>query len=138
MWDFSTEPEFQAKLDWMDTFVRNEVEPLDHLTHQAEHVIYAPLSPELATIVRPLQQEVREHGLWACHLGPELGGQGYGQVKLALINEIWAEQPGVQLFSDVKHPTPVTPRSWPSSAQRNRNGATCNPCWMVRSSRPSR
>ena len=88
MWDFSTEPEFQAKLDWMDTFVRNEVEPLDHLTHQAEHVIYAPLSTELATIVRPLQREVREHGLWACHLGPELGGQGYGQVKLALINEI--------------------------------------------------
>jgi acyl-CoA dehydrogenase len=27
-------------------------------------------------------------GLWACHLGPELGGQGYGQVKLGLINEI--------------------------------------------------
>jgi hypothetical protein len=25
--------------------------------------------------------------LWACHLGPELGGQGYGQVKLALLNE---------------------------------------------------
>jgi acyl-CoA dehydrogenase len=88
MWDFSTEPEFQAKLNWMDTFVRNEVEPLDHLTHQAEHLIYSPLSTELAKIVRPLQDEVREHGLWACHLGPELGGQGYGQVKLALINEI--------------------------------------------------
>ena len=44
MWDFSTEPEFQAKLNWMDTFVRNEVEPLDHLTHQAEHLIYSPLS----------------------------------------------------------------------------------------------
>src|SRR5262249_4407657 len=26
--------------------------------------------------------------LWACHLGPDLGGQGYGQVKLALMNEI--------------------------------------------------
>src|SRR6476661_1314027 len=88
MWDFSTDPEFQAKLDWMDTFVREEVEPLDHLTHQDEHTVYAPLSPELAKIVRPLQDKVREHGLWACHLGPELGGQGYGQVKLALINEI--------------------------------------------------
>ena len=31
MWDFSTEPEFQAKLDWMRTFVREEVEPLDLL-----------------------------------------------------------------------------------------------------------
>jgi len=88
MWDFSTDPEFQAKLDWMDAFVRDEVEPLDHLTHADEHTVYAPLSPELAKIVRPLQDRVREQGLWACHLGPELGGQGYGQVKLALINEI--------------------------------------------------
>ena len=26
--------------------------------------------------------------MWACHLDPELGGQGYGQVKLALMHEI--------------------------------------------------
>ena len=51
MWDFSTDPEFQARLDWMDTFVREEVEPLDHLTHQDEHTVYAPLSPELASDV---------------------------------------------------------------------------------------
>jgi acyl-CoA dehydrogenase len=31
---------------------------------------------------------VREQGLWACHLGRELGGQGYGQLKLALLNEV--------------------------------------------------
>jgi acyl-CoA dehydrogenase len=31
---------------------------------------------------------VRERELWAVHLGPELGGPGYGQVKLALLNEI--------------------------------------------------
>jgi acyl-CoA dehydrogenase len=31
MWHFSTEPEFQKKLDWMDAFVREEVEPLDLL-----------------------------------------------------------------------------------------------------------
>lgn len=87
MWDFSTEPEFQAKVDWANAFVHDEIEPLDHLVAD-ENVVYAPLSPELAAIVRPLQQRVREQGLWACHLGPELGGQGYGQVKLALINEI--------------------------------------------------
>src|SRR5262245_21241557 len=28
-WDFETDPEFQAKLDWADAFVREEVEPLD-------------------------------------------------------------------------------------------------------------
>jgi acyl-CoA dehydrogenase len=38
--------------------------------------------------LRPLQQQVRDHGLWAAHLKPELGGQGYGQVKLAQLNEI--------------------------------------------------
>jgi acyl-CoA dehydrogenase len=32
--------------------------------------------------------EVRRQGLWATHLGPDLGGQGYGQLKLALLNEI--------------------------------------------------
>ncbi|MFT4287958.1 acyl-CoA dehydrogenase family protein, partial [Nocardioides sp.] len=31
--------------------------------------------------------EVKQRGLWACHLGPELGGKGYGQLKLALMNE---------------------------------------------------
>ena len=41
-----------------------------------------------AAIIDPLKEEVREQGLWATHLGPELGGQGYGQLKLALLNEI--------------------------------------------------
>ena len=31
---------------------------------------------------------MKEQDLWACHLGPDLGGLGYGQTKLALINEI--------------------------------------------------
>ncbi len=39
-------------------------------------------------LVPPLQQQVKDRGLWATHLGPELGGPGYGQVKLALLNEI--------------------------------------------------
>ena len=28
-WDFSTEPEFQEKLDWVEEFCRDEIEPLD-------------------------------------------------------------------------------------------------------------
>ncbi len=39
-------------------------------------------------LIPPLQDQVRARGLWATHLGPELGGPGYGQVKLALLNEI--------------------------------------------------
>jgi acyl-CoA dehydrogenase len=39
-------------------------------------------------VIEPLKAEVRRQKLWATHLGPELGGQGYGQLKLALLNEI--------------------------------------------------
>jgi acyl-CoA dehydrogenase len=84
-WDFSTDPEFQAQLDWMDEFVREEVEPLDALWGDRA---YVPLDDTLRAIVDPLKRRVRDRGLWACHLGPELGGQGYGQLKLALMNEI--------------------------------------------------
>ena len=84
-WDFSTDPEFQAQLDWMDGFVTAEVEPLDLLWGSKT---FHPLDDDLRAIVDPLKQQVRDRGLWACHLGPELGGRGYGQVKLALMNEI--------------------------------------------------
>jgi acyl-CoA dehydrogenase len=84
-WDFETEPEFQAKLDWADTFVREEVEPLDLVW---PHLVFTPLDEARAKAINPLKQRVREQGLWATHLGPELGGQGYGQLKLCLLNEI--------------------------------------------------
>jgi acyl-CoA dehydrogenase len=84
-WDFETEPEFQRKLDWVDTFVCEEVEPLDLLW---PHLQYVRLDENRRKVIDPLKEEVRRQGLWATHLGPELGGQGYGQLKLALLNEI--------------------------------------------------
>jgi acyl-CoA dehydrogenase len=84
-WEFSTDPEFQAKLDWTDAFVREEVEPLDLLWGDRT---FHPLDDTLRKIVDPLKHRVRDQKLWACHLGPELGGEGYGQVKLSLMNEI--------------------------------------------------
>jgi acyl-CoA dehydrogenase len=83
-WDFETEPAFQAQLDWMDGFMRHEVEPVDHLISHG----YDMTDPARQRLIPPLQREVRERGLWACHLGPNLGGPGYGQLKLALMNEI--------------------------------------------------
>jgi acyl-CoA dehydrogenase len=83
-WDFETEPEFQEKLDWVDGFLRDEVEPLDLALGDP----YDKKDERTMRLVRPLQQQVKARGLWACHLGPELGGQGYGQVKLALLNEL--------------------------------------------------
>ncbi|MFN2538514.1 MAG: acyl-CoA dehydrogenase family protein [Mycobacteriales bacterium] len=84
-WDFETDPEFQAKLDWASAFVAEEVEPLDLVWPGLE---YIPLDAERRAIIDPLKQRVREQGLWATHLGPDLGGQGFGQVKLCLLNEI--------------------------------------------------
>jgi acyl-CoA dehydrogenase len=83
-WDFATDPDFQAQLDWVDTFLTEEVEPLDLVLGDP----YDKSDQRAMRLVRPLQQQVRDHGLWACHLGPELGGQGYGQLKLALLNEL--------------------------------------------------
>ena len=83
--DFSVEPEFQEQLDWMRTFVDEEVVPLD-LAFAGEDAIYDKTHPVHAEVIRPLQAKVRARGLWACHLGPELGGQGYGQVKPGLIH----------------------------------------------------
>jgi len=84
-WDFETDPEFQEKLDWTTAFVRDVVQPLDLLY---PHQQYVPLSDELRPIVDPMKQAVRDNDLWGAHLGPELGGKGYGQLKLALLNEI--------------------------------------------------
>ncbi len=84
-WDFETEPEYQQKLDWADRFVREEVEPLDLVF---PHLQFVPLEGKRRDAVDPLKEEVRRQGLWATHLGPELGGQGFGQLKLALLNEI--------------------------------------------------
>ena len=84
-WDFRTDPEYQEKLDWVDTFVREEVEPLDLVFPDLQFV---PLDENRRKAIDPLKEEVRRRGLWATHLGPELGGQGYGQLKLALLNEI--------------------------------------------------
>ena len=83
-WHFETDPEFQKQLDWIDDFVREEIEPLDFIITSP----YDLTDPVRNEIIKPLQQQVQERELWACHLGPDLGGPGYGQVKLALMNEI--------------------------------------------------
>jgi alkylation response protein AidB-like acyl-CoA dehydrogenase len=100
-WDFSTEPEFEKKLDWIREFVREEVEPLEVLFPGCE---FLPLNEERRKIVDPLKQQVRDQGLWAPHLGPELGGQGFGAVKLTLINEILGRSPWAPIVFGTQAP----------------------------------
>ncbi len=76
-WDFETDPEYQTKLDWAAEFVHTEVEPVDMLWRGLE---FTPPDETLRTIIDPLKEQVRAQGLWATHLGPELGGQGHGQL----------------------------------------------------------
>src|SRR3954447_21506043 len=83
-WDFSTDPDFQAHLDWMREFVREEIWPLEVLNLEYDQMMRA---------MAPLQEQVKARGLWAAHLDPELGGQGFGQVKLGLMHEILGSSP---------------------------------------------
>jgi len=78
-WDFETEPDYEAKLAWARAFVDEEIVPLETLDLESD---------DLARAVRPLQEEVKRQGLWAAHMPPELGGMGFGQVRLGLLHEV--------------------------------------------------
>jgi acyl-CoA dehydrogenase len=78
-WDFSTDAQYEEQLAWMREFVREEVFPLETLDLDHEQILAA---------MKPLQEQVKARGLWAAHLPPELGGMGFGQVKLGLMHEI--------------------------------------------------
>src|SRR5260221_658751 len=84
-WEFETDQAFQEKLDWADAFVREEVEPLDLVW---PHEQFTRLEGARRTAIQPLKEEARRQGLWATHLGPELGGHGHGQLKLAVLHQI--------------------------------------------------
>jgi acyl-CoA dehydrogenase len=78
-WDFETDPEYAAKLAWARQFVDEEVIPFE--------VLELPIE-DLRRAIAPLQEEVKRQGLWAAHLPPELGGMGFGQVRLGLLHEV--------------------------------------------------
>ena len=80
-WDFSTEPEFQEQLDWMRQFVREEIWPLETIVARAR-----PGSSSTASTRRCR----RRSSAAGCgpRTSPDLGGQGFGQVKLGLMHEI--------------------------------------------------
>ena len=52
-WDFSTEPEFEEKLEWMRGFVREEVYPLETLDLTYDQV---------RVLIRPLRSRSRRRG----------------------------------------------------------------------------
>src|SRR3982751_1864796 len=99
-WDFSTDPEFGAKLDWVERFCQEKVGPLDYVF---PHAVRWP-DPAVKAYVRELQAEVKDQGLWAIFLDKDLGGPGYGQLKLALLNEILGKYPSAPSFFGCQAP----------------------------------
>ena len=80
-WDFCTDPDVQARLDWADRFVAEEIEPVESLLYDVVDVG----RPEGAIAVfEQWRQEVKDQQLYAAHLPTEQGGQGFGEVNLAL------------------------------------------------------
>src|SRR6476469_11180700 len=107
-WDFSTDPDFQEQLDWMAQFVRAEIWPLETLVEELDQAA-------LDRIYAPLQQQVKERGLWAAHLDPELGGQGFGQLKLGLM----------RMSPSLSCPKPCPPSSGSRCAAHRPRSFTC-------------
>jgi len=78
-WEFSTEPEFQQS--WIGRWSSS----------RTTSIRWRPLEldeAEFRKCIAPLQQQVKEQHLWAAPLTAELGGQGFGQLKLGLLNEV--------------------------------------------------
>ncbi len=79
-WDFETEPEFQEQLDWMREFIDSQIVPLEPVLDELP-------ADEWKLVRDHLRQQVKDRGLWGAFLDPKLGGQGFGQLKLALMSE---------------------------------------------------
>ena len=119
-WDFATDPEFEAQLEWMRGFVRDEIIPLETLDID---------EPTFDRITAPLKEQVKEQGLWAAHLPPELGGGGFGQVKLGPDARDPRPLPlRARRSSATTRPTPATPSCSPSAAPRSRRSGGCSRC----------
>jgi acyl-CoA dehydrogenase len=85
-WDFSTEPEFETRLVWAREFMETWVYPLETLDLT---------DADFQKVAEPLKTKVKDAGLFAAHLPVELGGTGFGQVKLALLHEIVGRSPTI-------------------------------------------
>ena len=123
------------KLDWVEQFCKEKVEPLDYVFPYA---VRSP-DPVVKAYVRELQQEVKDQGLWAIFLDEELGGPGFGQLKLGLLNEIIGRYGSApRRCSAPPRPTPGTWRCSPPTAPRSRRSGGSSRCSTRRCSPPTR
>ncbi|MFC2948054.1 acyl-CoA dehydrogenase family protein [Virgibacillus sediminis] len=91
MFNFRPSEEQEQLLARAREFMEKEVYPAE------QYIIPGEGLP--SHILKPLQQKVKDQGLWAAHLPEEAGGLGLGAVFLGLLNEILGSSPiGPRVF----------------------------------------
>jgi alkylation response protein AidB-like acyl-CoA dehydrogenase len=85
VFDFSPTPEQQQMIDKAAAFMDEYVYP-----NEKHMVPHRGLPDE---ILKPLQEKVKDLGLWAGHMPGEVGGMGMGFVSLGLLSEIIGRSP---------------------------------------------
>ena len=74
---------------------RVDIEPLHYVFPYA----IRSKDPKVRGLVTEIQDKIKAEGLWAIFLDEELGGPGYGQLKLGLLNEVIGRYPSApQMF----------------------------------------
>ena len=115
-------------------FCREEVEPLEYVFP------YAVRSPDPGSrrYVRGLQQQVKDQGLWAIFLDEELGGPGFGQLKLGLLNEVIGRYPSAPQMFGAAAPDTGNMEMLAAYGTEEQKERWLKPLWTRRCSRPTR
>ena len=93
--------------------------------------------PVRNALLKPLQHRSARRSLGP-PLGPDLGGPGYGQLELALLNERIGTTLSGRWSSALRPPTPGTPRCSRTSGRQELKRRYLTPLLEARSRRASR
>ncbi|HZG73395.1 MAG TPA: acyl-CoA dehydrogenase family protein, partial [Chondromyces sp.] len=85
MYNFSSTAEQQTMVEKATAFMKEYVYPNE------KYMVPHRGLPE--DILKPLQQKVKDMGLWAAHMPKEAGGTGMGFVSLGLLSEVIGRSP---------------------------------------------
>lgn len=94
MYNFSPTQEQQEMIERATEFMK------EYVYHNEQHMIPHRGLPD--HILKPLQQKVKDLGMWAGHLPKEAGGMGMGFVSLGLLSEVIGRSPiGPYIFGSM-------------------------------------
>lgn len=85
MVDFTLSPEIREQRRRVTTFMNEHIYPNEHILEREDD--------EAESLLKELQQKVKQQGMWAMFIGPEAGGTGTGFLPYAYVNEILGRSP---------------------------------------------